>query len=110
MPDNFTDQMPHVVSAEDLTRPWGGKRDGSLFRCYLCGHTFEEGDTYRWVCSNGTPGAGGNPMVCAACDARCDHRNEKVIEAWRVKHDEWKRMKRAEWWWFVRDVEDAARR
>ena len=80
---SFTDQKPHVVEVADLTRPWGGFRDGRRFRCYLCGHRFKEGDTYRWVYSNGVPGAGGNPMVCVSCDGT----NEEVIERWRAMRE-----------------------
>lgn len=103
--DNFTDQKPHVATAQDLKRPFGGKRDGSRFRCYLCGHQFIEGDIYRWVYSNATPYAGGNPFVCSACD----EGNERVIDRWRKKHAEWIRMKRGEWWWFAAHDEEQIR-
>jgi len=77
--DTFTNQQAFIVTANDLTRPWGGHRDGSRFRCALCGHRFTEGDTARWVFTNGTPGAGGNPFVCSDCDGT----NEEVIAKWR---------------------------
>ena len=46
---SFTDMKPRVVTKADLTAPWGGYKDGSHFFCHLCGHLFEEGDTWRWV-------------------------------------------------------------
>jgi len=92
---NFTDQKPRIATAEDLKRPWSGHRDGSCFRCYLCGHKFEVGDQYRWVYSNGTPGAGGNPMVCASCDGP----NEEVIARWKAMHEE----ARTRFWWFTQE-------
>lgn len=91
---SFTDGKPHVVTVEDMTRPWGGKRDGSRFRCYLCGRHFLVGDVYRWQYSNGTPGAGGNPMVCAPCDG------PDVVERWKAMHDEWSLEGGGKWWWF----------
>lgn len=89
--NSFTNGKPHVATAEDLKRPWGGKRDGSRFRCYLCGHRFKAGDTYRWQFTNDVSGAGGNPLVCKACDG------PDVIEHWKAMHAE----SREKWWWFI---------
>lgn len=96
---NFTDQKSRIVTKADLRRPWGGKKDGSRFRCYLCGHQFVEGDRYRWVYSNGTPHAGGNPMVCGGCDGP----NEDVIRRWAAMRAEWRRMLNGAWWWFAQE-------
>lgn len=65
---SFIDQKPHVATEEDCRAPWGGVKNGKRFRCYMCGHKFVVGDTYRWVYTNDTPGAGGNPIVCVKCD------------------------------------------
>jgi formate-dependent nitrite reductase cytochrome c552 subunit len=65
---SFTDQKSFVVTEKDLTALWGGYRDGRSFRCFLCGHFFGIGDTARWVYTNSTPGAHGNPFVCSKCD------------------------------------------
>lgn len=67
---SFTDQKQQPATAEHLTCPWGGRRDGSRFRCYLCGHRFKVGDLWRWVMDNDGKSRGGcgNFMVCASCD------------------------------------------
>lgn len=88
----FTDQKPRVATAEDLRMPWGGGAPGERFRCYLCGHRFAVGDEWRWVFTNGTPGAAsGNPIVCAKCDG------PDVVERW-TKHA---REAETRFWWFL---------
>lgn len=81
---SFTDQKPRIATAEACKQTWGGGKDGKYFRCYLCGHKFEVGDQYRWVYTNNVKGAGGNPMVCKACDGT----NEEVISKWKTMCEE----------------------
>lgn len=91
---SFTDQKPFKVTAEDIKKPWSGGINGEYFRCGLCGHRFQVGDTARWQYTNNIPGAGGNPMVCE----RCDGTKDQVAEKWMQMHAEAKgRM-----WWFCR--------
>jgi len=74
----FTDQKPHKATEEDIKLPWGGARNGERFRCYLCGHKFEVGDTYRWVyCDEKWP----NFFTCNNCDG------DDVLERFK-KHAE----------------------
>ena len=87
--EGFTNQKRFVVSKEDLTRSWGGWRDGRRFRCYLCGHQFVEGDGVRWVYSaghgveiNGKKWGLRNPMTCDACDG------PDVLARWAALHQE----------------------
>jgi hypothetical protein len=86
---NFTNRLPFRATANDLTKPWSGGKNGVYFRCYLCGHKFKEGDIARWQYTNDTPGAGGNPMVCQACDGPRD----QVIEKWRALNEEYQHPK-----------------
>jgi hypothetical protein len=65
---SFTDQLPHVATKKELQLRWSGGKPGEHFRCGFCGCKFVEGDYYRWIYSNDTPGAGGNPFACRACD------------------------------------------
>lgn len=94
--EGFTNGKPHIATADDLTRPWGGARDGSRFRCYLCGHRFGVGDVYRWVFTNSIKGAAsGNPFTCEACDG------PDVIARWTAHCEEFARDKGDKWWWLV---------
>lgn len=83
----FTDGKPRVATEKECNVMWSGGESGRFFHCYLCGHQFQVGDTWRWVYSNGTNGAGGNPFVCD----KCDGSNEEVIAKWaeRVKDVRW---------------------
>lgn len=67
---SFTDGKPRVATAEDLKAPWSGRRDGSRFRCRLCGHKFAVGDVWRFVFANfsASPSHYGNFFVCEKCD------------------------------------------
>ena len=99
---DFINQQPFVVDAEDLAAPWGGYRDGSRFRCHLCGHRFALGDICRWVHAMGksfTDDKGKkwgviNFFTCAACDGldvldRWIKANEDYsIKYWWAKHDD----------------------
>lgn len=81
---SWTDQKPYVVTKEDLKSPWSGCRHGVYYRCGLCGHRFQEGDTARWVMSNFPGGPpGGNFHVCSGCDTDFDRiieRRRKLVE------------------------------
>lgn len=90
---SFTDQKPFKATAEDVQKSWSGGRNGKYFRCYLCGHKFQEGDIVRWQFTNDIPGAGGNPLVCESCDGP----KEKVIEKWKAMHAE---ARSERMWWF----------
>lgn len=91
----FTDQKPRFASEQEIHGNWGGGKDGKYFRCYLCGYKFKLGDYWRWVYTNSTPGAGGNPSVCE----RCDEGNERVIEKWIAMIKE----ANERFWWFTED-------
>lgn len=92
---SFTDGKPWTVTEDDMKTRWGGidaRAERSRFRCLLCGHRFEVGDTARWVYLNSTPGvACGNAFVCSACDGL------DVVE--RIKaHSQIGRQK---FWWMA---------
>lgn len=81
----FTNQQRQVATEDDLHRPWGGFRDGSRFRCHLCGHRFKPGDGWRWIYSGGVSieyegksRGVHNPMVCDDCDG------PDVVERWKA--------------------------
>jgi len=76
---SFTDQRPRTATERDLATRWMGGKPGEYFRCCMCGHRFAVGDYWRWVYTNGTPGAGGNPIVCEGCDGM------DVIGRWKAK-------------------------
>jgi hypothetical protein len=88
---SWNDQKPRIATEKDVKGSWGCGKNGKFFRCYFCGHKFKVGDQWRWVYSNGTTGAFGNPIVCKNCDG------EDVLDRWKAKHDEFKEDK---WWWF----------
>lgn len=73
---------------------WGGYPASKYFRCRMCGHTFVEGDVWRWVYTNGLEGGryGGNPIVCATCDGH------DVIDRWKALCDE---AYSGRFWWFT---------
>ena len=89
---SFTNQLPFVVTEKDCKKSWAGGRDGVYFRCALCGHKFAPGDTARWVFTNDTPGAHGNPMVCV----KCDGTRQEVIAKFSLMHKE----SDGRMWWF----------
>lgn len=81
---SFTDQKPRVATEEDCKRQWAGGKNGKKFRCYLCGHKFVPGDTWRF---QGTAGGGytdengkkwgvTNFLVCEKCDG------PDVVQKW----------------------------
>lgn len=81
---SFADQRPRVATAEEVKAPWGGAEGGKLFYCSLCGHTFQVGDTWRWVCASQKKLR--NLMVCSSCDG------EDVLERWVQWWEEWERL------------------
>lgn len=90
---SFTDQMPHIVTEEDLKLKWGGRSAHDYFRCRMCGYRFQLGDVYRWVYTNNLEGKYcGNPFVCQQCDG------PDVIERWKRHCDEAYSDK---FWWFT---------
>lgn len=89
---SFTDGKPVIVTQEHLKAHWGGRDPRKCpFRCMMCGHRFELGDTFRFVYTNNISGAGGNPIVCAVCNT------PDVIERWKVMCAE----ARTKFWWFT---------
>lgn len=68
--DSFANGRPWIATAADLALRWGGLAAGKRFRCRLCGHRFEAGDTVRWVFANsaGSPSRYGNFFACIKCD------------------------------------------
>ena len=91
---SFTDGKPRVATTEDCQAKWSGGREGEYFRCAFCGRKFQEGDYWRWIYTNDTPGAGGNPIACETCDT---HDRESMIAKWKAMHAE----VRGRMWWFT---------
>ena len=81
---SFTDQKCRTVTKEDLTAPWCGYKDGSHFYCKLCGHSFEEGDEWRWVFAGKVHLP--NLQVCSNCDG------EDVLEKWVKLWKDWEML------------------
>lgn len=90
---SFTDGKPLLATEEHLKAPWSGKRDGSMFRCRMCGYKFQLGDYWRFVYTNDIPGAGGNPLVCERCDGG------DVCARWVQMCEE----ARTKFWWFTQE-------
>jgi len=90
---SFTDQQQRIATDDELKAPWGGRRDGSRFRCYLCGHKFQTGDKWRWVYNQdqGTI----NFMTCEHCDG------PDVRERFTQRVRNFKAIKEAYWWMFL---------
>ena len=84
---NFTNQKPFVVGEGELKARWGGAAPGVRFRCGLCGHRFQLGDTARWICTRL-----GNPFLCVSCDG------PDVLKRWEALHAEFHSDK----FWFLR--------
>jgi len=78
---SFTDQKPRIATKDDLIAPWSGYKDGSHFYCNLCGRSFIEGDTWRWVYA-GKIGLV-NFKVCSNCDG------DDVLDKWKKLWEEW---------------------
>ena len=91
----FTDGKPRTATAEECTAPWAGGRAGKYFRCAFCGYKFLEGDYWRWIYTNDTPNAGGNPSTCKDCDTG---DRQSMIAKWEAL---WREAK-GRMWWFTR--------
>lgn len=67
---SFTDGKPWVATEQHAKAPWGGTKSGKRFRCGVCGHRFQVGDTVRFVFANfkESPSRYGNFLTCAWCD------------------------------------------
>ena len=90
---SFIDQKPHIATEKEVGH-WGGSREkGKRFRCYLCGHKFEVGDSWRWVYGKEIS----NFLVCESCDS--DYVEEDWIKA--------NKELRIRFWWIIQDYEDA---
>jgi hypothetical protein len=77
---NFTDQKPFTVTEEQCQHNWSGGRNGTHFRCGLCGYKFRPGDICRWVYMNSTRESHfGNFLTCESCDGP-DVRDRRI--AW----------------------------
>lgn len=90
---SFLDGKPRVATEQDCQTRWHGMPLGEGFRCNLCGHRFKVGDIFRFVFTNDTPGAGGNPLVCEKCDG------PDVKERWAAMVAE----ARERFWFFTRE-------
>lgn len=95
---SFTDQKPRIATKEDLTAPWSGRKDGSHFYCGLCGHSFKECDTWRWVYA----GKAGlvNLMVCQNCDSG------DVVDKWKQLHKEWEHLSKGRFRFMATRIKD----
>lgn len=77
---SWKDQKPFVVTQRHLDANWNGRHDGSMFRCYLCGHFFELGDVARWLHTNDrTDSLPGNPFICGPCDPQDDMKLHQIL-------------------------------
>ena len=96
---SFTDQKPRLVTKEDLTAPWSGYRDGSHFYCHICGHSFIEGDTWRWIFAGGK--GMHNLMVCGNCDS------DSVLDRWEELYNEWEELSKGRFRFIATRFKDA---
>ena len=94
MVNSFTDQKARRVTQTDIDGRWGGGRPGEYFRCGFCGYKFKLGDSWRWIYTNDTSGAGGNPNVCE----KCDDTKDNLIKKWKAMHEE----ADGRMWWFCK--------
>jgi len=93
---SFTDGKPFIATEKHLQTNWLCGKRGEYFRCFICGHKFQVGDTVRWQYTNNITGASGNPLVCSNCDG------PNVIAKWKELCDLWKSDKM---WFFRRHIE-----
>lgn len=87
---SFTDQKPRVVTEKHCPGHWGGYKDGRKFRCYMCGHYFKVGDTFRWIM--GDKKCNTNMMVCGKCDG------PDIRYRWAKRVKEYRDLKEKFWW------------
>jgi hypothetical protein len=94
---SFTDQKPFTVSKKDLDARWNCGPASESLKCAWCGHTFQLGDTARWVYTNSEPHTDhiyGNPFICSSCDGP----REEILEKLR----EMSLAARTKYWFFLR--------
>lgn len=84
--------VPTVVTEHHMKLPWSGSREN--FRCYLCGHRFKVGDTFRMVPVRRGPS---NVLVCSDCDAD----DGAVQDCWDALTRRWEERKGI-FWWFIK--------
>lgn len=77
---SFTNGKPFVATEEHCKLPWGLGKEGSKFRCTLCGYKFMVGDIVRWQFTNDVAGASGNPLLCKKCDGTKEEIVNKMVE------------------------------
>jgi hypothetical protein len=90
---SFTYGKPWIATEKDTQTRWSCAKPGENFRCGMCGHKFVVGDRVRWQYTNDIPNAGGNPMICEACDG------PDIVERWIAKCAEWSAIIDAPKWW-----------
>lgn len=95
--NNLKSGLPWTATEKHCNASWNGGHKGKYFRCNFCGHKFVVGDTVRWIYTNSTQGAFGNPFVCQ----ECDDTNDVLIEKWKEMHLE----ADGRMWWFCVDRE-----
>lgn len=93
---------PQPATGKDVSAYWSGGKDGKYFRCHLCGHQFQVGDTFAALFTN-TPDfdqySVGNPIVCGEC-----LKLPNLLEVWRNKGIAWEKI-REEYWYNFKDEE-----
>ena len=94
---SFTDGKPRVATEADIKMQWSGGKPGQRFRCYLCGHKFAVGDTWRFLYMNGTPGVHcGNALVCEKCDG------PDAVERMAAHAKAWAEFREKDAYWWAR--------
>lgn len=93
----WIDGKPLQVTEAHLKTNWSGYRDGRKFRCGLCGHRFQLGDTFRFVMANinGSPTKYGNFFTCASCDGDDVLQRRAAME----------REAETRFWWFRQEID-----
>ena len=86
---SWTDQKPQLATEADTQRKWAGGKPGERFRCYLCGHKFVVGDTWRFSAHTKYS----NFLVCASCDS------PDVKDRWTKMNEELE----TRFWWAFRE-------
>jgi len=87
---------PQIATEKHCNALWSGSKKN--FRCYVCGHKFKVGDTWRFVPVyeqkplkyRGIP----NFLVCQSCDGE----DEEITKALYERVQEAKKL-----WWLFRD-------
>lgn len=96
--NSYMTQELIVATDEHSGARWSGGKPGEFFRCGFCGHKFKDGDKFRWCYTNDIKGAGGNPLVCEACN----DSNEELRARWAKKCHDWNAFVNARENWHLR--------